>query len=209
MTAFARLERARLADLLVETGPGAPTLCTGWSTRDLAAHLVVRDRRPDASLGLVVPPLAGHGEHVRKQKAAEPYEKVVAEVRRPPWWSPVSNRIVNELANHGEFFIHHEDVRRGGDTWEPRSLTAEENQALWRLARFGARLALRRAKVPAVVRAPGLGEVTVGDGSSATTITGDPGELVLFFSGRQRATRVDISASPEIEQRLRTGNIGL
>lgn len=209
VTAYARLERARLADLLLETGPEAPTLCTGWTTRDLAAHLVVRDRRPDASLGLVVSPLAGHGEHVRKQKAAEPYEKVVGEVRRPPWWSPVSNPVVNELFNHGEFFIHHEDVRRGGETWEPRTLDAGEAQALWRLARFGARLGLRRLKVPVVVRSPGLGEVTFGDGPAQATLTAEPGEFVLFFSGRQRATRVTIEASPEVEERLRTARSGI
>lgn len=209
VTAYARLERARLADLLLETGPDAPTLCTGWTTRDLAAHLVVRDRRPDASLGLIVSPLAGHGEHVRKQKAAESYEKVIAEVRRPPWWSPVSNPVVNELFNHNEFFIHHEDVRRGGETWEPRSLDAGENQALWRLARFGGRLVLRRLKVPVLLRAPGFGEVSIGgDGSPQATLTAEPGEFVLFFSGRQRATRVQIEAAPELEARLRTASSG-
>ncbi|WP_285680933.1 TIGR03085 family metal-binding protein [Actinoplanes sp. NBRC 103695] len=210
MTAYARLERARLADLLLETGPDAPTLCTGWSTRDLAAHLVVRDRRPDASLGLIVAPLAGHGEHVRKQKAAESYDKVVAEVRRPPWWSPVSNRLVNELANHGEFFIHLEDVRRGGETWEPRDLDEGERTALWRLAKFGARMTLRKLKIPVVLRAPGLGEAALGgDGPAQATLTAEPGEFVLFFSGRQRATRVEIEAAPEIEARLRTASSGI
>ncbi|MFG1606384.1 TIGR03085 family metal-binding protein [Actinoplanes sp. NPDC049265] len=208
MSAYARLERARLADLLLETGPDAPTMCAGWATRDLAAHLVVRDRRPDSGLGLLVPPLAGHGEHVRKQKAAEPYERVVAQIRRPPWWSPVSNPLVHELANHAEFFVHHEDVRRGGDTWEPRDLDADETRALWRLARFSSRLALRRLHVPAVVRAPGVGEVKVGDGPAVATLTGHPGEFVLFFFGRQRATRLEIEASPELEQQLRTRRFG-
>jgi uncharacterized protein (TIGR03085 family) len=209
MTAYARLERARLADLLVEAGPDAPTLCTGWSTRDLAAHLVVRERRPDAGLGMMVPPLAGHGEHVRKQKAAEAYEKVVAEMRRPPWWSPVSNPVVTELFNHAEFFIHHEDVRRGGDTWEPRTMTPEESRALWRLARFGARLTLRKLGVSALLRSPGCGEATLGAGPAQATLTAEPGEFVLFFAGRQRATRVQIEATPEIEERLRTASSGI
>ncbi|MEV6630612.1 TIGR03085 family metal-binding protein [Actinoplanes sp. NPDC051470] len=208
MTSFARLERARLADLLLEAGPDAPTLCAGWTTRDLAAHLVIRERRPDAGLGIIAPPLAGHGEHVRKQKAAQPYEKVVAEVRRPPWWSPLSNPLTHELVNHGEFFVHHEDVRRGGASWEPRDLDDDERRALWRLARFGSRLALRKLHIPVVVRSPGLGEVTIGAGPSPAVLEAEPGEFVLFFFGRQRATRVAIEASPEIQERLRTARFG-
>ena len=113
MTDYARRERAALADLLLVTGPDAPTLCTGWLARDLAAHVVVRERRPDASAARMLPPLRSYGEKVRLAKAAEPYEKVVDEVRNPPWWSPVSNRVTDELANGLELFIHHEDLRRG------------------------------------------------------------------------------------------------
>ena len=42
-----------------ETGPDGPTLCEGWQTRDLAAHLVLRERRPDAAAGVMGGPLAG------------------------------------------------------------------------------------------------------------------------------------------------------
>src|ERR1700748_3163976 len=109
MTAAQR-ERSALVDTLRIVGPDAPTLCAGWTTRDLAAHLVVRERRPDASAGQMIPPLAGHGEHVRGQMAPRPYESVVALVRTPPWWSPVSNPLTDEMFNGLEFFIHHEDV---------------------------------------------------------------------------------------------------
>ena len=47
MSTFAKRERLLLADLLEAEGPEAPTLCEGWSTRDLAAHLIVRERRPE------------------------------------------------------------------------------------------------------------------------------------------------------------------
>ena len=43
---YAQDERAALAALLHETGPDGPTLCEGWQTRDLVAHLVLRERRP-------------------------------------------------------------------------------------------------------------------------------------------------------------------
>ena len=50
-TRHARAERASLCDLLAEVGPDAPTLCEGWTTALLAAHLVVRERRPDGGPG--------------------------------------------------------------------------------------------------------------------------------------------------------------
>ena len=52
---LAQQERNTLCDLFVELGSEAPTLCEGWSTADLAAHLVVRERRPDSGPGLVWP----------------------------------------------------------------------------------------------------------------------------------------------------------
>ena len=50
---LAQLERGRLCDLLLEVGPDAPTLCEGWTAADLAAHLVIRERKPLAAPGIV------------------------------------------------------------------------------------------------------------------------------------------------------------
>ena len=47
------VERDELCDLFVARGPDAPTLCEGWTTADLAAHLVVRERNPLAGPGIV------------------------------------------------------------------------------------------------------------------------------------------------------------
>ena len=54
VTSIADTERAALCDLLDQLGPDAPTLCTGWTTRDLATHLYVRDRNPRAWAGISV-----------------------------------------------------------------------------------------------------------------------------------------------------------
>jgi uncharacterized protein (TIGR03085 family) len=140
VTDYARRERRQLADLFLEVGPDAPTLCAGWTTRDLAAHLVVRERRPDAVATRLVPPVAGHAERVRRALAARPYTEVVAMVRNPPWWSLLSNPLTDELFNGLEFFIHHEDVRRGRPGWEPRALDPGQRAALWRGVAFTARL---------------------------------------------------------------------
>ena len=210
MTDYARRERRLLADLLLAVGPDVPTLCEGWTTRDLAAHLVVRERRPDASAANLIRSLGGHNEHVRRAMAARPYPQVVELVRTPPWWSPVSNPLTDELFNGVEFFIHHEDVRRGGGTgWQPRTLDAGQQHALWRTVRFSARLGLRRLGIPVLVRAPGVGEVTVGSGTPRVTLTGDPGELAIFLSGRQRAARVTAEGEPAAVERVQTARLGL
>jgi uncharacterized protein (TIGR03085 family) len=208
VTDYARRERRDLADLLLATGPDAPTLCAGWTTRDLAAHLVVRERRVDTMVAVLIPPLSGHTEHVRQAKAAQPYPEVVAEVRNPPWWSPLSNPLTDELANGMEFFIHHEDVRRGGDGWTPRSLDAGQSRALWSAVKLTARLGLRKLRVPVSVRAPGFGDLTIGGDTPQATVTGEPGELALFLSGRQRAAKVDVDGPPETAERLRTARLG-
>src|SRR5437667_638875 len=52
---FDALERQQLCDLFVELGPDAPTLLEPWSTRDLAAHLVLREHDHLAAPGLVLP----------------------------------------------------------------------------------------------------------------------------------------------------------
>jgi hypothetical protein len=52
---FDDAERAQLSDLLDELGPDAPTLLAPWTTRDIAAHLILRDHDPLAAPGLVLP----------------------------------------------------------------------------------------------------------------------------------------------------------
>src|SRR5215472_6563842 len=101
---LAQQERATLCDLFVALGSEAPTLCKGWLTADLAAHLVVRERRPDSGPGLVWPRLAGYTEKVRcTVRDSTPWEKLVETVRRGP---PLLLRPFDGPMNTVEFFIH-------------------------------------------------------------------------------------------------------
>src|ERR1700722_12633342 len=130
---LAQQERQTLCDLLVELGPEAPTLCAGWTTADLAAHLVVRERRPDSGPGLVWPRLADYTDKVRRSaKDRMPWTELVATVRRGP---PAVLRPFDGSMNTIEFFIHVEDVRRAQPGWEPRLLPPALDDALW--ARVG------------------------------------------------------------------------
>jgi uncharacterized protein (TIGR03085 family) len=204
MSRFVRSEREKLATLFGTLGPDAPTMCTGWATKDLAAHLVIRERRPDASLGMFVPPLRGHARSTQRAFAAKPYPELVDLVRNPPMWSPVSNPLTEGLTNTLEFFVHHEDVRRAQADWHPRELPKEDQATLWRNSSMIARLRLRRFPASLLVQAPGFGEVTTGAGGERLRLVGAPGELAYFLSGRQRATRVQIDGPSALADRLRT-----
>src|SRR5688572_6061173 len=127
---FADRERTDLAELLATLGPDASTCCAGWTTAHLAAHLVVRDRRPDALAGYAVE-AAGHGgpfvawaHHAEDRlRTTTPYAEVVARVRSgPPAWLPMAWPPVASAINTTEFAIHHEDVRRAQPDWTPRAL---------------------------------------------------------------------------------------
>ena len=115
MTSPVRRERYALCDTFEAVGPDAPTLCTPWRTRDLAAHLVIREGRPDAAVGLLVPPLAQRAQRVQDGYAAGSWPELVERVRTgPPPWSPTRFEAVDAVVNLAELFIHHEDVLRGG-----------------------------------------------------------------------------------------------
>src|SRR5689334_18567661 len=131
---LARAERAALSDTLEKTDPQQPTLCEGWTARELLAHLLVREQQPWASAGIVVPALAPVTAHAMRSYADTPWEKLVATFRSgPPAWSPYRIGRVDELANGAEFFVHHEDVRRGTPGWEPRGADETRDGELWAL----------------------------------------------------------------------------
>lgn len=205
MTGFAHRRRLALVDLLVEVGPDAPTLCEGWLTRDLAAHLVVRERRPVAALGLVVPPLAGHLERARRAiRDNRSWEELTALVRGGP---PLPLRPVEELIDLTEFFVHHEDVLRADPERPVQPSEPGLERALWSQLRFLALRARRRLSGGVRLSAPGYGTLAVRAGEQAVTVTGAPGELVLFLLGRQGAAAVEVSGDPQAVARVRGADL--
>lgn len=201
---LAQQERATLCDLLVERGPDAPTLCEGWSTADLAAHLVVRERRPDSGPGLVWTPLAGYTDKVRTAvRDRTPWEKLVETVRRGP---PLLLRPFDGAMNTVEFFIHVEDVRRAQDGWEPRPISPELADALW--ARVGPGGMAKKVPATIVITSQGRAEKEHGTGPRLT-LAGEPGELTMFGAGRQGAARVEISGDDALAARLRAAPLGV
>jgi uncharacterized protein (TIGR03085 family) len=191
-------ERAALADLLDEVGPDAPTCCEGWTTAHLAAHLAVRDRRPDAlpGYGLELLPggekLAGWSHRLEDRlRSSTPYAEVVAQVRAgAPPWSPMALPAFARAFNVSEFAIHHEDVRRARPGWEPRVLPREKQDQLWSgLGLYARRAAGRRGLVLRRSDDPGT-EKRLGAGGR--TVTGEPLELMLWASGRRDVAGVTV-----------------
>lgn len=186
-------ERAALCDLLDRVGPDRPTLCTGWTTADLLAHLLVRERAPWAAPGVVVPALSGLANAAMRSWDGVPWTERVDVLRRgAPLWSVFRIGAVDRLANTAEFFVHHEDVRRGEPGWEPRPSDPARDDALWSLLGRMGRVLYRRSPVGVVARRPNTDQkVLVTAGSRAVMLVGEPGELVLHAFGRD-AARVEV-----------------
>jgi uncharacterized protein (TIGR03085 family) len=207
MTASQR-ERSALVDTLRKVGPDAPTLCAGWTTRDLAAHLVVRERRLDATPGITIPFLAGYTAKVQDQTArSNSWDELVELVASgPPIYSPF--RLLDSLANLGEMFIHHEDVRRAAKGWQPRVLDDSTVAALGRQLGLLSRIALRKLPAQVVLQTTdGKRVARVGRGDPVT-VTGEPQELVLFVAGRD-AVRVEFDGDPQAVAAVRGSQRGL
>jgi uncharacterized protein (TIGR03085 family) len=210
VTSIADTERSALCDLLDELGPDAPTLCEGWTTRDLATHLYVRDRDPKAWAGISVGRLQGLAEKAMDEQAGRPYGEIVAAVRAgAPRWSPMGLPGAKDLVNLLEFVIHHEDVRRAQQGWGPRAVPSTLADPVWRAIKLGARAALRKAPDGVLLRRAGTdSSVQAKKGALTVTVVGDPVELALFTSGRQRAARVDLSGDDAAVARLVASPLG-
>lgn len=169
-------------------GPDAPTLCGDWTTRDLAAHLIVRERRPDVAAGILIPKLAGYTARKQRELAdgTEWPELLALVASGPPLYSPF--KLLDPLVNTTEMFIHHEDVRRAVAGWQPREqLDDDLAAALRRQVRFAIRMSLGRAPASVTLRdADGATLASIGDGPQCV-VSGAPPELLLFLSGRDEA----------------------
>lgn len=211
MSTHAKRERLLLADLLEAAGPDAPTLCEGWRTRDLAAHVVVRERRPDAAAGSLVPALKDRQDRVQAEFADKPYDELIRLIRTgPPKFSPFAIKQVDEGANVVEFYVHAEDVRRAQPHWSARELDPVFSDALWSRLERTARLLGRKAPVGLVLRRPDGQTVVAHKGAPVVTASGEPGELTMYLYGRQDSAKVALDGEPQAIERLReTKQLGI
>lgn len=175
-------ERRELCDLLDELGPDAPTLCEGWTTSDLAAHLVLREhfqRWDDAR---------------RAKEKAGGFPRLVERLRGGPPALPWQVPGVRTYLNGFELVIHHEDVRRANGRG-PRPEAADRERLCWQVSWFlGLRLA-RAIRPFALELASPSGRRRFGRGQAAV-VSGPATELALYLAGRKKVAGVAIEGPP-------------
>lgn len=215
MVPLAAGERDALVHALRQAGPGAPTLCEGWQTQDLAAHIVLRDSRPDVMARLHLPKLRKSAQQHMDSLAATDYEQLLTKVAAgPPAWSLARVKPLADLMNTVEFYVHTEDVLRAqledtdGDTLHGgdesasaglhrsgREIPLPVRRALWRQGKQGLfRMAAHKKGQRITFLSAGCGAVTSGPRSGEPlTVTGAPEELILWAFGRESVADIEAS----------------
>lgn len=189
-------EREALCDLLAEMGPDAPTLCEGWTTGDLAAHLVLREH---FKLG------------TDERMAAEKAKGLPALVDRlrggaplVPWRLPGLRTLLNGV----EYFIHHEDVRRANGLG--RRTDRPDLEALaWRASGLLGRRAAHRIKPYGLELRRPDGEPRRFGPAGGAVLQGEPTELLLYLSGRRDAAEVRFAGDADAVAALRQTHTGM
>jgi uncharacterized protein (TIGR03085 family) len=193
-------------------GADAPTLCEGWTTYDLAVHLVLREGSPLSGVGLVFPPLERvTNKGMERLKSRVPYSELVGRVRQgPPLLSPFRPSTVDRAANAVEYFVHHEDVLRAQPGWQRREIDAPDQDSLW--ARVGAlgRLTARRAKVGIeLVRTDVADNRRIRSGEPTLVVRGVPSDLVMFVYGRGEHADVEVEGDAQARKAFDHSQLGL
>jgi uncharacterized protein (TIGR03085 family) len=203
-------ERAELCDLFVARGPDAPTLCEGWATLDLAAHLVIREN--DVRSGLAIlggERFASLERRLMDGARDQGYDRLVQRLRSGPPLVPWRLPVLREQLNFNEWFVHHEDVRRANGE-RPRTDRPDLDAALWTMVRRMGRVMLRKVRGAAVaLAAPGHGEVPARGTGPSARVEGGPQELALFLYGRRTAAQVEITGSDEALEALADAQLGV
>jgi uncharacterized protein (TIGR03085 family) len=203
-------ERSELCELFLAVGPDAPTLCEGWTTLDLAAHLVIREHDPRSGFAILGGERFAKLEHSLMDNArSQGYERLVDRLRSGPPLMPWRLPMLRQFLNLTEWFVHHEDVRRpAGEA--PRGDRPDLDSALWSMLRRGSRLMLRKVRGAGVaLEAPGFGEVSARGPGPSVRLTGGPQELTLYLSGRRRAAQVDITGPEQAKAIIESAPLGI
>ncbi|WP_228182362.1 maleylpyruvate isomerase family mycothiol-dependent enzyme [Streptomyces anulatus] len=181
-------ERAALVDDLARLDAGqwdAPSLCAGWTVRDVAAHLVdtARTTRIGFVAGLVRARFDFDRQNARgveRERGASPEEtlgrlrRVVSRTTTPP--APLDTRLVEEV-------VHGEDIRRAVGL-----VRSYPQEAVVRALRLQARTPVSfggaKEKVASVRLTATDADLSIGAGPE---VTGPALSLLLAVSGRRAA----------------------
>jgi len=208
---FDAAERAALCDLLDELGPDAPTLLPPWTTRDMAAHLILRETDHLAGPGLVLPG-AWSRLAARRQRALArtDFGTLCATFRAGPPPGFFQLGWVRRHPNLDEIFVHHEDVRRANGRG-PRTHERAMDEALWGNVVLAPWFLARRLRGAGLeLEWAGTGRrVRARRGQPTARIAGAPGELLLYLFGRTSAADVEVSGPDPAVEAVRRAHLGM
>ena len=203
-------ERAGLCDLLEGLGPDAVTVLAPWTTRDIAAHLFLREHDPVAGPGLVVPgPWARLAQRRHARAATRDFSELVATIRSGPG-GVFRLSWLRQVPNLNELFTHHEDVRQANGG-RPRRFDPAMNQALWANVCGGTWVLARRLRGCGLELNNALTGQTAHArrGPDTVRVTGEPGELLLYLFGRRGVADVRLEGPLEAVARVTSTRFGL
>lgn len=213
MEPMSRIERAALCNAALEAGEQAPTLCGGWTVKDLVIHLLVRERDPLGAPGIVFARLESLTARSSRRLADQDFSSLVERVRSgPPRWSPMAIPPLDRAVNTLEYFVHHEDIRRAGPDWEPRELTERDQVALWKSISAAGKGLVRSVGVPVQIRWAGDEQdrsATLRKGDDAVVVSGVPAELTMFLFGREQHADLEFSGAEQSVTALHQAKLGL
>ena len=173
----------------------------------MAAHLVLRENSLKA-FGLVVPGYLAKklAKATKKLAQKKPFEELVDKVRSGP---PFYLKRFDEAMNLFEFFVHHEDVRRGVSGFTPRTDINDLEDALWAKQERFSKLLVRGLKDVDLKLLSSSGEtIYLGGGGKPVVLEGKPSELALFLFGRRDSSEVKLTGDSEAINEVNTGKLG-
>lgn len=203
-SSLAAREREALCSLALSLGASQPTLCTGWTVKDLVVHLLVRERRPWAAAGTVIPGLSTLPARVSASLESRDLASLVAQLASVP----LALSVIDPVFNGMEMFIHHEDMRRAQPTWAVRPMSAGDERMLWLAARLLGRMQGRRLGVPLLVQA-GTRRAVLAGGAAPVVVSGPVSEIVMWLAGRSAVQGLSYDGPAERVEKVKSTSLAI
>jgi uncharacterized protein (TIGR03085 family) len=187
--------RAAFAGVCTEVGPDAPTLCTGWTVRDLVIHMYLIEHRWDSWPAV---PLGNRFRVVRdiydrlvERERTREWPQLVDRIRSGPKTNPLASQWLRDRMMPREYLIHTEDVRRANGI--DAKVNDDAQEIAWsRLLGLAKRLFLTTGPYGLALASNGK-RFTLKSGQPTATLVGDPLELLLYVFGRTSVARVELT----------------
>ncbi|MDN5686592.1 MAG: TIGR03085 family metal-binding protein [Brachybacterium sp.] len=208
MTTTPDPEREQFAATFRALGPQAPTILPGWDAADLLEHLSDRERDTPVVMAARLPgPLGRRAMTAREDQQARPWTERVERFRQGPGRSPVG--ALDRLSGQGELLIHHEDLRRAQEDWEPRALSEDQQAQAWRALTLLSRISVRVAADITLVSPRGGLRLRSRRSAGSLRVHGETLELLLWASGRDEVAQVRVHGDEGALRALAEGRRGM